>query len=299
MNYHVPVLLRESVDGLIWRKDGIYIDATLGGGGHSRAILQQLSDKGHLFAFDQDEDAWSNLPEDERCTCVASNFRYTRHYMEYYGVQGVSGILADLGVSSWQFDTIERGFSHRGDAPLDMRMNRQQSISAADLLSGSDSGQLQDILSKYGEVRNARTLAEGLVARSRTSPIRSTGDLVAACEPHIRGNRNRYLSQVFQALRIAVNDEMGALNDLLVAASELLETGGRLVVLSYHSLEDRLVKRYMKTGNAEGKLEKDEYGNIHQLYKVITNKPVEAGENEIQENPRARSVRLRIAERNK
>lgn len=297
MSYHVPVLPEQSVEGLVWRPDGIFVDATLGGGGHSRLILQKLNDKGHLFVFDQDKDALHNMPEDPRVTCIQSNFRYLGRFMEYYQVEKISGLMADLGVSSWQFDKLERGFSFRPGAPLDMRMNRAQKTTAADWLAGVSGEELLATLSQYGQVRNAKTVTREIIRARESGNIMTADALLGILEPLIRGNRQRYLAQVFQAIRIAVNDEMGALKDLLEATGALLEPAGRLVVLSYHSVEDRLVKQFMKTGNTEGEVEKDPFGNIRKTFRLITPKPVGADQEEITRNPRARSARLRIAEK--
>src|SRR5688500_188799 len=257
-DYHIPVLLEPSMEGLKIRPDGIYIDTTFGGGGHAKVIAARLDDKGHLFVFDQDEDAIQNLWGDERITLINSNFRYIQHWMKYYGVTGkIDGVLADLGVSSHQFDDPERGFSYRYDEPLDMRMNRQQKRSAADVLNEYTATQLQDMLSQYGEVTNARTLANQIVQARSASPINTTGQLVSIAEQVIRGQKMRYLSQLFQALRIEINDEIGALKELLTGTEKVLKPGGRMVVISYHSLEDRLVKRFFKSGNFEGEQEKD------------------------------------------
>ena len=260
-DYHVPVLLKPSMEGLNIRPDGIYVDTTFGGGGHAKAIAEKLDDKGHLFVFDTDEDAAANLWGDERITLIRSNFRYLYRWMKYYSVDGnVDGILADLGVSSYQFDNPERGFSYRFDEALDMRMNRQQAISAADILNTYSAEQLQEMLSRYGEVTNARTLANHIIHVRSASPITTTGQLAAIAEDVARGQKMRYLSQLFQALRIEVNDELNALQDLLKGAEQVLNTGGRMVVISYHSLEDRLVKRFFKTGNFEGEAETDFFG---------------------------------------
>lgn len=297
MIYHVPVLPEQSAEGLVWRPDGIYVDATLGGGGHSRLILQRLNDKGHLFVFDQDEDALRNMPEDPRMTCIQSNFRHLGRFMEYYKVETISGLMADLGVSSWQFDKLERGFSFRPGAPLDMRMNQAQKTTAADWLARVSEEELLATLSQYGQVRNAKTVARAIVRARESGSIMTSDSLLSNLEPLIRGNRQRYLAQVFQAIRIAVNNEMGALKELLETTGELLEHDGRLVVLSYHSVEDRIVKQFMKTGNTEGEVVKDAFGNIRKTFRLITPKPVVADQEEVKRNPRARSVRLRIAEK--
>lgn len=294
--YHVPVLLGPSLDGLDIRPDGIYVDVTFGGGGHARELVQRLDDKGHLFVFDQDEDAKANLWGDPRMTLIVSNFRYLRKWMLYYGVhEKIDGILADLGVSSHQFDDPARGFSYRYDEPLDMRMNRQQLLSAADVINQYDALQLQDIFSKYGEVTNARTLAQHIVKVRTGSPILTTGQLADVAEQCLKGQKMRYLSQLFQALRIEINDEMGALKELLNGSFEVLKPEGRLAVISYHSLEDRLVKRFFKSGNFEGEPDTDFFGRRKVMWNVITQRPIEPDEEEQRINPRSRSAKLRIA----
>lgn len=296
--YHVPVLLGPSVDGLAVRPDGIYVDATFGGGGHAKEIAQRLDDNGHLFVFDQDEDAEANLWGATNVTLITSNFRHLTRWMKYYDVIGrVDGILADLGVSSHQFDDPSRGFSYRYDEPLDMRMNRHQLLSAADVINQYDAVQLQDIFSKYGEVTNARTLAQHIVKSRSASPITTTGQLADVADACIKGLKMRYLSQLFQALRIEINDEMGALKDLLISAQEVLKPGGRVAVISYHSLEDRLVKRYFKSGNFEGEADTDLFGRRKELWEVITQRPIEPDEEEQRVNPRSRSAKLRVAEK--
>jgi 16S rRNA (cytosine1402-N4)-methyltransferase len=285
------------IDGMITDPDGVYIDATFGGGGHSRLILEHLGEEGKLVGFDQDEDALDNVPEDERFIFVQHNFRYLKRFLKLHRIQQVDGILADLGVSSHQLDVPERGFSFRFDAALDMRMNQQQEETAASLLQRLTADELQDILSRFGEVRNAKTLAEQLVAEQRVKPVKTIGEFLTIVAPLVRGNRARYLAQVFQALRIAVNDEMGALEDFLNQCLEVLKPGGRLVVLSYHSLEDRMIKHFLKTGNVEGVQDKDFYGNIHRPFKVLTKKAALPTAEEIERNSRARSAKLRIGER--
>jgi len=296
--YHIPVLLEQSLEGLAIKPDGIYIDTTFGGGGHAKEILNRLDDKGHLFVFDQDEDAVANLWEDDRMTLIISNFRYVQRWMKYYNVEGkVDGLLADLGVSSHQFDDPQRGFSYRYDEQLDMRMNRQQKLTAADILNTYSVDQLQEMFSSYGEVTNSKTLAQQIVKARMSSPINTTGQLVSIAEQVMRGQKMRYLSQLFQALRIEINDEMNALKDLLRGAEEVLKPGGRLVVISYHSLEDRLVKRFFKTGNFEGEQDTDFFGKRSAKWKVITKNPVEAGVEEQKVNVRSRSGKLRAAEK--
>jgi 16S rRNA (cytosine1402-N4)-methyltransferase len=296
--YHVPVLLGPSLDGLDIRPDGIYVDVTFGGGGHAREIVSRLDDKGHLFVFDQDEDAAANLWGDERVTLIVSNFRHLSRWMRYYGVHGhVDGLLADLGVSSHQFDDPSRGFSYRYDEPLDMRMNRQQALSAADIINQYDASQLQEIFSRYGEITNARTLARHIVQSRAGSSITTTGQLADIAEPCVKGLKMRYLSQLFQALRIEINDEMGALKALLKGAHDVLKPGGRIVVIAYHSLEDRLVKRYFKSGNFEGEPETDFFGRRHEMWNVISHRPIEPETEEQKLNPRSRSAKMRIAEK--
>jgi 16S rRNA (cytosine1402-N4)-methyltransferase len=285
------------IDGLVTNPNGVYVDATFGGGGHSRLILEHLGEQGKLVGFDQDEDALANVPEDDRFIFVQHNFRFLKRFLKLHRIREVDGIMADLGVSSHQLDVPERGFSFRFDAPLDMRMNQQQEETAASLLQRLNVEELQDILSRFGEVRNAKTLAEQLVAEQRVKPIETIGAFLAVVDPLVRGNRARYLAQVFQALRIAVNDEMGALEDFLNQCLEVLKPGGRLVVLSYHSLEDRMVKHFLKTGNVEGVQEKDFYGNINRPFKVLTRKAELPTEEEIERNSRARSAKLRVGER--
>lgn len=296
--YHVPVLLGPSIDGLDIKPDGIYVDVTFGGGGHAREIAHRLDDKGHLFVFDQDEDAEANLWGADNVTLIISNFRHLTRWMKYYGVSGrVDGILADLGVSSHQFDDPSRGFSYRYDEPLDMRMNQQQARSAADVINHYDASQLQDVFSKYGEVTNARTLAQHIVKARTASPINTTGQLADVAEACVKGLKMRYLSQLFQALRIEINDEMGSLKALLMSAHEVLKPEGRVAVISYHSLEDRLVKRYFKSGNFEGEPDTDLFGRRKEMWEVITQRPIEPDEEEQRINPRSRSAKLRVAEK--
>ena len=298
--YHVPVLAHECVDYLDLRPGGIYVDVTFGGGGHSRLILERAGDLDiRLFGFDQDEEARANALPDERFTFVAANFRHIRNHLRLHGVTKIDGLLADLGVSSHQFNAAERGFSYRFDAPaLDMRMGKSADRTAADIVNNYDADDLQQVLGQYGEVRNARTLAQAIVEARERQPIVTIQDFLDVCGPLVRGTRPRYLAQVFQALRIEVNDEIGALTDLLAAATDLLiPTHGRLVVISYHSLEDRITKNFLKSGNAEGKQVKDFYGNIDRPYKILTKKPVLPSAEEIQRNSRARSAKLRVGEK--
>ncbi len=296
MAYHLPALASESIEGLNINPDGIYVDATFGGGGHAALILKELGDKGRLIGFDQDEDAAANAPNDPRFTFVKANFRDLKRFLRLHGASKVHGILADLGVSSHQLDEASRGFSYRFKAELDMRMNAAEKRTAADVINHTDEAGLLRIFGEYGEVRNARTLAAAIVQERKTRPIRSIEDFVAMLDPLVRGQRQRYLSQVFQALRIEVNDEMGALADFLKQSQEVLHPGGRLAVISYHSLEDRMVKNFFKTGNVDGKLEQDFYGNIHRPFTLISKKAILPSEKEVRENPRARSAKLRVAE---
>ncbi len=295
--YHLPVLLNASIDGLAIQPNGTYVDVTFGGGGHSRAILERLGPGGRLFGFDQDEDAKANIPDDPRFTFVPGNFRYLKRFLRLEGVRTVDGILADLGVSSHQFDTAERGFSYRFEADLDMRMNQAGDITAADLIADRSIAELQVLFSRFGEVRNAKTLATRIVEQRAIRKIERVEDLIEAITPIIRGNRPRYLAQVFQALRMEVNDEVGALEDFLTDAKEVLAPMGRLVVISYHSIEDRLVKAFLKTGNIEGEVKKDFYGKIDRPFKIWTKRAVVATDEEVAQNPRSRSAKLRIAER--
>ncbi|MBK7872714.1 MAG: 16S rRNA (cytosine(1402)-N(4))-methyltransferase RsmH [Saprospiraceae bacterium] len=297
MTYHLPVLAKESIEMLEIKPDGTYVDATFGGGGHSKLILERLGDKGRLFGFDQDEDALPNVLDDKRFEFIHNNFRYLKRFLKLHGVKEVEGILADLGVSSHQLDEASRGFSYRFDAELDMRMNQQGERSAADVVNTYTAEDLQRVFSDYGEVRNARTLAQRIVEERKTREIRTIADFLAIIEPLIRGQRLRYLSQVFQALRIEVNDEMGALQEFLEQSLEVLKFGGRLVIITYHSIEDRIVKNFLKTGNVEGEVKKDFYGNIDRPFIVITKNAIEPSAAEINENPRARSARLRVGEK--
>jgi 16S rRNA (cytosine1402-N4)-methyltransferase len=297
MSYHEPVLAQECITALNIDPQGVYVDATFGGGGHSTLILNALGDNGHLLGFDQDEDAKANIPDDGRFTFVHHNFRYLKRFLKLHGVRGVDGILADLGVSSHQLDEKERGFSHRFDSELDMRMNQQGEQTAATILNSYDATHLQQVFSQFGEVRNARTLANRIVEARHSAPIQTVGDFLAIMEPLIRGQKHRYLSQVFQALRIEVNEEMEALKEFLDQCLEVLKPGGRLVVISYHSIEDRIVKNFLKTGNVEGEVKKDFYGNIERPFKLITRKAMLPSEEELARNSRSRSAKLRIGEK--
>jgi 16S rRNA (cytosine1402-N4)-methyltransferase len=298
MNYHITVLLNEAVESLSLRPSGVYVDATFGGGGHSRLIISQLDAESQLFGFDQDGDARRNLPTDEpRFHFVNHNFRDLKRLLRLEGVRAVDGILADLGVSSHQLDDAERGFSYRFDAALDMRMNQSSGRTAADILNKESAEELQRILSEYGEVRNSRTLAQAIVQARSGKRFKNINDLLAIMDPLSMGEKMRYRSQVFQALRMEVNDEIGALKDFLKESLAVLKPGGRLSVITFHSIEDRLVKNFMKSGNFDGTLETDFYGNITRPFKVITKKPIEPTAEETRVNPRSRSAKLRIAEK--
>ena len=297
--YHVPVLLKESVDGLQINPEGIYVDVTFGGGGHSREILSRLGPKGHLYSFDQDADAEQNIPADEqKFTFVRSNFRYLRNWMRYYGVEGIDGLLADLGVSSHHFDDESRGFSFRFDAPLDMRMNERDGLTAADVCNRYSEEELARLFWLYGELKNGRRLANTIVRGRADHPIATVNDLITLVRPLIGANREKKdMAKVFQALRIEVNHEMEALHEMLDAAISCLKPGGRLVVLTYHSLEDRMVKNYMRSGNAEGKVEEDFFGNRLSPLRPVNNKVIVPDADEQERNPRSRSAKLRIAEK--
>ncbi len=297
-NYHIPVMLKESIDVLDIKPSGIYADVTFGGGGHSRAILDKLNKDGKLFAFDQDPDAENNSPADDRFRLIRSNFRYLKHFLRYYEAIPVDGILADLGVSSYQFDQAGKGFSIRMEGPLDLRMNLELEISAANIVHQYDAKRLERLFKLYGEIPNSRYLAKIISEKRLNHDLTTTGSFIKAIEKAIpRKKENQYLAQAFQALRIEVNDELTALKEMLEQTTQLLKPGGRLVVLSYHSLEDRLVKNFVKTGNFSGNLEKDFYGNPVSPFNVITRKPLKASTEEIEQNNRARSARLRVAEK--
>jgi len=295
--YHIPVLLRESVDGLAIQPDGIYVDVTFGGGGHSREILSRLGPKGRLYSFDQDADAEKNIVADERFTFVRSNFRYLSNWMRYYGVDHIDGLLGDLGVSSHHFDDETRGFSFRFNAPLDMRMNKRAGMTAADVLNSYSEERLADIFYLYGEFKQARRLAKAVVGSRQEKPVVTTADLNEVAAVLLRTEREKKdLARVYQALRIEVNHEMDALRDMLQGATEWLREGGRLSVITYHSLEDRIVKNVMKSGNAEGKVVQDFYGRITSPFRMV-GKVVTPGDDEQQRNPRSRSAKLRVAEK--
>ena len=315
--YHVPVLLKESVNGLHIKPNGIYVDVTFGGGGHSREILSRLGADGHLFSFDQDADAENNIFEesgdakdcsneqkakrfvdDSRFTFIRSNFRFLKNWMQYYGIEQIDGLLGDLGVSSHHFDDESRGFSFRFDAPLDMRMNKRAGKTAADIVNEYDEEQLANLFYIYGELKNSRRITSALTNARRQKPIATTSDFISAVEPLFKREREKKdMAKLFQALRIEVNHEMTALKEMLMAATDVMKPGGRLSIITYHSLEDRIVKNIMKTGNIEGKVEQDFFGHIDSPYKLINNKVIVPSEEEQSQNPRSRSAKLRIAER--
>ena len=296
--YHVPVLLKESVDGLSINPEGIYVDVTFGGGGHSKEILRRLGEKGHLYSFDQDADAERNIIGDDRFTFVRSNFRYLRNWMRYYEVEQIDGLLGDLGVSSHHFDDETRGFSFRFDAPLDMRMNKRAGVTAAEILNKYDEERLADIFFLYGELKTARKIAAAIVKVRGSKPIDTTQDMFNAIGHLFQREREKKdMAKLFQALRIEVNHEMDALKEMLLAATDLIKPGGRLSVITYHSLEDRIVKNVMKAGNVEGRVKQDFYGRIETPFKVVNNKVIVPDATEQQQNPRSRSAKLRIAEK--
>lgn len=295
--YHIPVMLQETIDGMAIAAGGVYADMTFGGGGHSREILQRMDSSARLYSFDQDADAERNVVDDERFTFVRSNFRYLYNWMRYHGVEQLDAVLADLGVSSHQFDEGELGFSFRFDAKLDMRMNRREGRTAADIVNTYDEERLAEIFYLYGELLNSRKLASVIVKAREQSPIETTGQLYETVKRLFGRNREKKeMAKLFQALRIEVNEEMEALKEMLQSATELLRPGGRLVVLTYHSLEDRLVKNLMKTGNVEGKVEQDIYGTKPSPYRMV-GKVTVAGRDEQEANPRSRSAKLRIGEK--
>ena len=298
MNYHLPVMLNECIEGLNIRPEGTYVDATFGGGGHSRAILSQLGESGRLIAFDQDADALANAIEDSRFKLLNENFRHMKSFLRLQGVRSVDGILADLGVSSHQFDVAERGFSTRFNGELDLRMDRRQEVTARELVNRMDEHELTRILRLYGELPNAYQTAKAICRARAEKEIETTFDLREAVKHHLpRGMENKYLAMLFQALRIEVNGELEALQEMLRQAAELLTPGGRIAVMSYHSLEDRIVKNFFRAGNFEGEIEKDFYGNPIVPLKPVSRKAIVAGEEELQRNPRSRSARLRVAEK--
>ena len=296
--YHVPVLLDESINGLNLHPDSVYIDVTFGGGGHSREILRRLPQGSRLFSFDQDADAERNIVDDDRFTFVRSNFRYLKNWMRYYEIDHIDGLLADLGVSSHHFDDESRGFSFRFDAPLDMRMNKRADKTAADIVAEYDEEALADIFYLYGELKNSRRIASALVMARQQHAIATTQDFLHVVEPFFKREREKKdMARLFQALRIEVNHEMEALKEMLAAATQLLAPGGKLSVITYHSLEDRIVKNVMKTGNAEGKMIQDFYGRIETPFRLVNNKVIVPTDEEQQRNPRSRSAKLRIAEK--
>ena len=292
--YHIPALLEQSIEGLDIKPGGTYVDVTFGGGGHSRAILSRLNAAGRLVGMDQDMDAWVNRLQDDRFTFAHGNFAFLKNFLRYYGISGVDGIIADLGVSFHHFDALDRGFTFRGDAPLDMRMNRSASFTAKDLVNGYDEQRLAQVLYLYGELKASRRLAAAIV---KARPLATTGDLVNVVRPLLKpAQEKKELSMVFQALRIEVNGELNALRKLLSQSLEVLNPGGRLVVITYHSLEDRLVKNFMRSGNVEGKQEKDFYGRVNTPWRVVTGKVIVPSDDEVERNPRSRSAKLRVAE---
>lgn len=296
--YHIPVLLHPSIDGLSIQSSGVYVDVTFGGGGHSREILRRLGNDGKLYGFDQDADAEQNIIGDDRFVFVRSNFRYLSNFMRYYGVDEVDGLLADLGVSSHHFDDKERGFSFRFDGALDMRMNTRAGKTAAEVVNTYTEEALADVFYLYGELKNARKLASVLVKARAVKPVETIADFLEVIKPFVgKDKEKKVLAQIFQALRIEVNDEMRALKEMLSQALTVLKPGGRLVVITYHSLEDRLVKNFLKTGNFEGKTEQDFFGNIQSPFRLVNNKVIVPSAEEIESNPRSRSAKLRIAEK--
>ena len=296
--YHIPVLLQESIEGMNLQPNGIYVDMTFGGGGHSKEILRLGDSSIRLFSFDQDADAEKNIVDDSRFTFVRSNFRYLYNFLRYHQVEQVDGILADLGVSSHHFDDSERGFSFRFDGNLDMRMNKRAGITAADVVNTYDEERLANIFYLYGELKNSRKLASAIAKARNEKAIKTIGDFLEIVKPMFgREREKKELAKVFQALRIEVNQEMEALKEMLYAAAEALKPGGRLVVITYHSLEDRMVKNIMKTGNIEGKAEQDFFGNVQTPFRLVNNKVIVASNEEVERNPRSRSAKLRIAEK--
>ncbi len=297
MAYHIPALLDESIEGLNIRPDGIYVDATFGGGGHSMEILKHLK-KGRLIAFDQDEDAMANLPSDSRLTFLSQNFRFLKNNLLFNGVKSIDGIIADLGVSFHQFDEPARGFTFRHDAPLDMRMNKSNPFTAAGLIAAMDEGLLADIFYNYGELSNSRRIAKEIVSARAVKPLTTAGDLISAISRLAPPRQeNKFYAKLFQSLRIAVNHEIDFLKEMLLQTLGIISPGGRLVIITYHSLEDRVVKNFMRTGNFEGIEKKDFYGNAETPFRVITKKGITPGDDEVARNNRSRSARLRVAEK--
>lgn len=296
--YHIPVLLKPAVDGLDIHPEGTYVDTTLGGGGHTREILSRLGPQGRLLGFDQDEDAERNIPDDPRFTFVRSNFRFLHNFLRYHGISQIDGLLADLGVSSHHFDDSERGFSFRFDGALDMRMNKRAGQTAADIVNTYSEEQLANVFYLYGELKNSRKLAAALVKARAAAPINTIGAFLDIVKPFFgREREKKEMARVFQALRIEVNQEMEALKEMLYAATDALCPGGRLAVITYHSLEDRMVKNLIKTGNVEGKMEKDFFGNTQTPFRAVNNKVIVPDDDETARNPRSRSAKLRIAEK--
>ena len=296
--YHIPVMLNECMEGLAIKPDGVYVDVTFGGGGHSREILSRLGKKWTLYGFDQDADAENNIPEDDRFVFVRSNFRYLSNFMRFHGETEIDGLLADLGVSSHHFDDKDRGFSFRFQGMLDMRMNTRAGKTAADILNTYTEEALSTLFYLYGELKNSRKLASVIVKARETKPLETTDEFLALITPYIgKDKEKKMLAQVFQALRIEVNDEMRALREMLQQAMHLLKPGGRLVVMTYHSLEDRLVKNFFKSGNFEGTISQDFFGNIQSPFRLINNKVITPSSEEVEVNPRSRSAKLRIAEK--
>ncbi|MCR5065308.1 MAG: 16S rRNA (cytosine(1402)-N(4))-methyltransferase RsmH [Bacteroidales bacterium] len=294
--YHKPVMLDECIDGLNIRPDGVYVDVTFGGGGHSRAILERLGDEGRLYAFDRDSDALANSIDDPRFCLIHENFKHLKSFLRLHGVRRIDGLLADLGISSHQIDAAERGFSTRFDGPLDLRMDRREGATAADLVNNADEKELATIFRLYGELQNASSLAHAIIVARALNPITTTSELCDAVGSLLpRGRENKVLAMLFQALRIEVNGELEALRQMLSQAVEILNPEGRICIMSYHSLEDRLVKNYFRTGNFEGDVQKDFYGNLIAPLVPVTRKPITASEAELQQNNRARSAKLRIA----
>jgi 16S rRNA (cytosine1402-N4)-methyltransferase len=298
-DYHVPVLLHEVLDGLLIKRDGVYVDCTFGGGGHSKEILKQLGDNGKLIVFDQDADAKQNVPDDDRVTFVASNFRHIQRFLRLHKIVKVNGVLADLGVSSHQFDSAERGFSIRYEGDMDMRMDSRQSLTALDVLNTYTEHQLHKLFEQYGEVTNAKTLARTIVNVRNNVSLKTIQNFKSALNAVVKGNPNKYFAQVFQALRIEVNDELGALKDLLQQLPDLLKPGGRAAFITFHSLEDRIVKHFFKRETFEEQDQSNLFGQstAEPTLKIITKKPIVPGEKELKQNPRSRSAKLRVAEK--
>lgn len=298
--YHMPVLLHEVINGLQIDPSGIYVDCTFGGGGHSKAILQQLDEEGKLIVFDQDIDAMQNLPDDNRVIFVPHNFRHLGRFLRFHNIPAVNGILADLGVSSHQFDVADRGFSTRFDAPMDMRMNQKETLNAITVIKNYSEEKLHQLFEKYGEVTNAKTLAKLISEQRKSQVITTVNEFKNVLFPIVKGNPEKYFARVFQALRIEVNDELNALKEMLLQVPDALVEGGRIAIITFHSLEDRIVKNFFKNGNFEGEQKVDLYGNMEKNnLKVITKKPITPSPEELKRNPRSRSSKLRIAEKRK